>query len=85
MAPTSVDWKAVRTQLSARRKELFDRFLKNPSNMHLAREIRLLDDRMAECNERLERERKREECRATSTRKQAARDVPKANTACKRV
>ncbi len=59
MASPSIDWKAVRMELGVRRTELFDRFLKNPTDMHLAREIRLLDDRMAECDERLERERKR--------------------------
>jgi hypothetical protein len=62
MASPSIDWKAVRAQLSARRTELFDRFLQNPADMRLVREIKLLDDRMAECNERLERlerERKR--------------------------
>jgi len=59
MTSPSIDWKAVRTRLSDGRAELFDRFLENPTDMRLAREIRLLDDRMAECTERLERERKR--------------------------
>lgn len=59
MASPSIDWKAVRARLSVRRTELFDRFLQNPSDMRLVREIKLLDDQMAECVERLERERKR--------------------------
>jgi len=56
----SVDWKKVRQELQARRTEAFDHFLKNPSDIHLAIEIKLLDDELVDCSEHVQRERERE-------------------------
>ena len=58
MLSTSVDWKAKRDQLKAKRDPLFERYLKTPNDTRLALEIKLLDDKVAECNEQLQKERK---------------------------
>jgi len=54
MPTTTVDWKKVRQELRARRIELFDRFVKNPGNISLAIEIKMLDDEMLDCTEHLQ-------------------------------
>ncbi len=59
MLPASVDWKKVRKELTEKRTELFERFVKNPAEIRLAREIKLLDDQLLECSEHIERQRKR--------------------------
>ena len=58
MLSTSVDWKAKREQLKAKRDPLFERYLKHPNDTRLSLEIKTLDDQVAECNEQLQRERK---------------------------
>ena len=55
---TSVDWKKVREELKARRTELFHLFEKNPGDIQLAIQIKLLDDEMWDCAEHLQRGRK---------------------------
>jgi hypothetical protein len=57
MGTTSIDWKGVRKELAGKRTELFERFEKHPGEIHLATEIKLLDDEMLECNEHMQRER----------------------------
>jgi hypothetical protein len=57
MLHTSVDWKKIRADLGSRRAELFERFVKNPAEIRLAKEIKLLDDQMVECSQHMERER----------------------------
>jgi hypothetical protein len=57
MVSTSVDWQKVRLELARKRRELFDRFVKNPADISLAREIRLLDDQMVRYSEHVEHER----------------------------
>jgi hypothetical protein len=42
-----------RDQLMVERNLLFDRFLKNPLEIGLAIRIKLIDDQISECNERL--------------------------------
>jgi hypothetical protein len=54
---TSVDWQKVRQELEVRRTQLIDRFVKNPGEVCLAIEIKMLDDAMLECAEHLQRER----------------------------
>ena len=44
--------------LTAQRNLLFERFLKNPTDIHLALEIKLIDDQVAECREQMRRETK---------------------------
>jgi hypothetical protein len=53
---TSVDWQKVRQELRVRRTQLFDRFVKNPGDVRLAIEIKMLDDQVSECAERLQLE-----------------------------
>jgi len=55
MSTTIVDWKKVREQLKVKRTEIFDRFVKNPNDIHLAIEIKLLDDEMLDCAEHRQR------------------------------
>jgi len=57
----SVDWEKVRQELKTLRNERFERFVKNPGEIRLAIEIRMLDDEMWECSEHLKRERKSHE------------------------
>jgi hypothetical protein len=57
MLATTVDWKKVRQELKAKRTEIFDRFVKNPADIRLAIEIRILDDEMVDCSKHLQRER----------------------------
>jgi hypothetical protein len=41
--------------LRARRKPLFERYEKNPNEMHLVLEIKSIDDEIAECKEQMEK------------------------------
>jgi hypothetical protein len=47
-----------RQELRARRDSLFQRFEKNPDKMHLALEIKIIDDRIAECTHLIKQKRK---------------------------
>ena len=51
MGTNSIDWSSIRKELATKRTELFDRFTKNPQDIRLAIEIKLLDDQMLECSE----------------------------------
>lgn len=53
METNPIDWKRIRKELAGRRTKLFDRFLKNPQDIHLAIEIKQLDDEMLDCSEHL--------------------------------
>jgi hypothetical protein len=44
-------------ELKARRKPLFDRYVKNPSETSLVLEIKIVDDEIAECNQQIDRQR----------------------------
>jgi hypothetical protein len=54
---SSVDCKKKREELKAKRELLFDKYLKHPTDIHLALEIKLLDDQVAECNVQLQHQR----------------------------
>jgi len=54
MFATSVDWKSKREELKARRNPLFTQYVENPNDIHLAVEIKNIDDQIAECTERME-------------------------------
>ena len=58
-------WKKKRDDLKARRNSLFEIYSKDPQNFHLAREIKDIDDEIAECTQHVEQERRAEQ-RATS-------------------
>jgi hypothetical protein len=49
-------WKRKREDLKNRRAPLFKRYEKSPNDLCLAREIKILDDQIAECTEQIERE-----------------------------
>ena len=62
-------WKKKRDDLKARRDSLFAAYSKNPENFHLAREIKDLDDQIAECTPHIEQERRAEQRAASSASK----------------
>jgi hypothetical protein len=49
-------WKRKREDLKDRRIPLFRRYEKNPNDLRLALEIKLLDDQIAECTQEIDRE-----------------------------
>jgi hypothetical protein len=59
MLSTAIDWKIKRDKLKATRQPLFDRYEKNPHDLHLALEIKTIDDQIAECTNHMAQERGR--------------------------
>ena len=55
MQETPIDAMRKRDELKAKRRLLFQRFLKNPLETHLALEIKIIDHQVAECTEVMER------------------------------
>lgn len=53
MQKPGIDEKKVRDQLKQERNLLLETYLKNPMQTHLAIEIKLIDDRIAELTEHL--------------------------------
>ncbi|HKM67834.1 MAG TPA: hypothetical protein VJX70_11760 [Candidatus Acidoferrum sp.] len=53
-----IDQMKVRDQMKTKRNLLLEEYSKNPTNSHLAIEIKLLDDQLAELTEQLVQERK---------------------------
>ena len=53
-------WKKKRDDLRAKRNSLFETYKKDPQNFHLAREIKAIDDEIAEFTQHVERERRAE-------------------------
>jgi len=51
MQETPIDSTRKREELKAKRNLLFRRFLQNPLETHLALEIKIIDDQVAECSE----------------------------------
>jgi hypothetical protein len=49
-------WKRKREDLTNRRTPLFRRYEKSPNDLLLAREIKIIDDQIAECTQEMERE-----------------------------
>jgi hypothetical protein len=47
-----------REELRARRVPLFQRFENDPNQIHLALEIKIIDDQIAECNHLIQQQRK---------------------------
>jgi len=62
-------WKKKRDDLKARRNSLFETYTKDPQNFHLAREIKDIDDEIAECTPHIEQERRAEHRAAASADK----------------
>ena len=61
-------WKKKRDALKAKRDSLFETYENDPQNFHLAREIKDIDDDIAECTQHVEQERRAEQ-RAASAAK----------------
>jgi hypothetical protein len=53
-------WKKKRDNLKTKRNSLFATYTKDPQNFHLAREIKAIDDEIAECTQHVEQERRAE-------------------------
>ena len=58
MQKPGIDEKKVRDQLKQKRDLLVETYSKNPMQTHLAIEIKLIDDRIAELTEHLVRQKK---------------------------
>jgi len=54
-------WKKKRDNLKLKRNSLFDTYTKDPQNIPLAREIKALDDEIADCTVHVEQERRAEQ------------------------
>ena len=54
-------WKKKRDDLKTRRNSLFAIYTKDPQNFSLAREIKALDDEIADCTQHVEQERRAEQ------------------------
>lgn len=54
-------WKKKRDSLKLKRSSLFEVYTKDPQNINLAREIKDLDDEIADCTQHVEQERRAEQ------------------------
>jgi hypothetical protein len=64
-------WKKKRDDLKAKRNSLFETYTRDPQNIHLAREIKAIDDEIAEYTQHVEQERRSEQRAASPTGKLA--------------
>jgi hypothetical protein len=71
MVATAGVWKKKRDDLKARRNALFATYAKDPQNFHLAREIKAIDDEIADCTQHVEQERRAEQRAASPAAKLA--------------
>ncbi len=71
MVATAGVWKKKRDDLKAKRNSLFENYAKHPQNFQLAREIKALDDEIADCNQHVEQERRAEQRAASPAAKLA--------------
>jgi hypothetical protein len=69
MVATSGVWKKKCDTLRTRRNSLFAAYTKDPQNIHLAHEIKALDDEIADCTQHVEQERRAEQRAASPTAK----------------
>jgi hypothetical protein len=60
MAAVAGVWKKKRDDLKAKRNRLFEAYTKDPQNITLAREIKALDDEIADFSQHVEQERRAE-------------------------
>lgn len=59
-------WKKKRDDLKAKRNSLFETYTNDPGNYYLAREIKDIDDEIAEYTEHVEQEKRAERAASTS-------------------
>jgi hypothetical protein len=58
----AIDSQKMRLQeLTRQRKPLLERFESNPNDTHLALELKIIDDQIAECNQQIQDHRRRQE------------------------
>ena len=69
MVGTAGVWKKKRDDLKAKRNALFETYTKDPQNFHLAREIKDIDDEIADCTQHVEQERRAEQRAASHSAK----------------
>ena len=69
MAAVASVWKKKRDDLKAKRNSLFETYTKDPENFHLAREIKAIDDEIADCTQHVEQERRAEQRTASPASK----------------
>jgi hypothetical protein len=62
-------WKKKRDDLKTKRNSLFAAYTKDPQNFPLAREIKALDDEIADCTQHVEQERRAEQCASSPAAK----------------
>jgi hypothetical protein len=62
-------WKKKRDDSKAKRNSLFETYTKHPHDYHLAREIKEIDDEIAECTQHVEQERRTEQRAASPAAK----------------
>ena len=53
-------WKKKRDDLKSKRNSLFEKYSKHPEELHLALEIKKIDDEIADCTQHVEHERRSE-------------------------
>ena len=61
-------WKKKRDDLKAKRNALFETYTRDPQNFRLAREIKAIDDEIAEFTQQLEQERRAERAASPATK-----------------
>jgi hypothetical protein len=55
------DSQTIRLQeLTSQRKPLFEQFKSNPKDTHLALELKIIDDQIAECNQQIQVHRRKQ-------------------------
>ncbi len=69
MVATAGVWKKKRDDLKTKRNSLFSIYTKDPQNISLAREIKVLDDEIADCTQHVEQERRAEQRAASPAAK----------------
>ncbi len=58
----ATDFQKIRLQeLTRQRKPLSERFKSNPKDTHLALELKVIDDQIAECNQQIQAQRRKHE------------------------
>ena len=62
-------WKKKYDDLKSKRNSLFAAYTKDPQNFHLAREIKAIDDEIADCTQHVEQELRAEQRAASSAAK----------------
>jgi hypothetical protein len=62
-------WKKKRDDLKAKRNSLFESYSRDPQNFLLAREIKSIDDEIADCTQHVEQERRAEQRAASPAAK----------------